>query len=125
MTNPQYRLLKEEKGTRYLEALNPVHRAPDWFRKQFGCDKIERIDIEQWESAEINSYHEATEEDIQHALSLLPLAQSWEEFQQIMGVFGFHDIQKQQIKGFMRGAGHGTKVQQLYNEWKAQKDLEF
>ena len=69
MTNNQYRLLKEEKGTRYLEALNPVHRAPDWFRKQYGCDKIERVDIEQWEPAQINSYYEAKKEDIEHALS--------------------------------------------------------
>jgi len=125
MTNNQYRLLKEEKGIRYLEALNPAHRAPDWFRKQCGCDKIERVDIDQWEPAQISSYHEATQADIDHALSLLPLAQSWEEFQQIMGAFGFTDIQKQQMKGFLRGAGHSERIHQLFNEWKAQKDMEF
>jgi|GEM_PF-5246807 len=125
MTNIQYRLLKEEKGTRYLEALDPVHRAPDWFRRQFGCDKIERLDIEHWEPARIDSSYQATQKDIEEALSLLPLAQSWEEFQQIMGAFGFHDIQKQQIKGFLRAQGHGEKIRELYDDWKAQKDMDF
>ncbi|NEP08812.1 MAG: hypothetical protein F6K14_00840 [Symploca sp. SIO2C1] len=121
----QYRLLKEEKGTRYLEAVDPVHRAPDWFRRRFGCDKIQRLDLDQWEPARINSHYQATQEDIDDAMSLLPLAQSWEEFQQIMGAFGFSDIQKLTIKGFMRAAGHGERIHQLYNEWKAQKDLDF
>ena len=125
MTDRQYHLLKEEKGTRYLEALDPLHHAPDWFRRQFGCDKIEHVDIAQWEPGRIDSYYRATQEDIKEAVPLLSLAQNWEEFQQIIGAFGFDEVQKQQIKGFLRAEGHGEKIRQLYDDWRAQKDLDF